>query len=128
MEVGAIVVVGGCKVVEMGKYRFEYDDPYKILASMIVGYDEPSDVVRIMYDDAYILNRIIKETRSQDMCGRFTDCIIESILDEKSRMEYMSRLDELSKYYFSKLDKERLRKEIEIALLEAGIDLSGLMY
>lgn len=109
------------------KYQLESDDPYKVLASMIIGYDEPSDVVRVMYDDAYILNRIVKETRSQDMCGRFTDCIIESILDEKSRMEYMGQLDILSKYYFSKLDKGRLRKEIELALKEVGIDLSGMV-
>ena len=109
------------------KYQLECDNPYKILASLIVGLDEPSDVVRIMYDDAYILNRIIKETRSQDMRGRFTDCIIESILEEKSRMEYMKRLDELSRYYFSKLDKARLRKEIEASLKEAGVDISGLV-
>lgn len=108
-------------------YQLECDNPYKILASLIVGLDEPSDVVRIMYDDAYILNRIVKETRSQDMRGRFTDCIVESILEEKSRMEYMERLDELSKYYFSKLDKARLRKEIEVSLKEAGVDLSGLV-
>ena len=109
------------------KYQLESDDPYKVLASMIIGYDEPSDVVRVMYDDAYILNRIIKETRSQDMCGRFTDCVIENILDEKNRMEYMKQLDILSKYYFSKLDKGRLRREIEAALKEVGIDLSGMV-
>ena len=109
------------------KYQLECDDPYKILASMIIGFDEPSNVVRIMFDDAYILNRIIKETRSQDMCGRFTDCIIESILDEKSRMEYMRELDRLSSYYYSKLDKGRLREEIRKTLLDAGIDISDMV-
>lgn len=109
------------------RYVMECDDPYKVLASMIIGYDEPSDVVRVMYDDAYILNRIIKETRSQDMCGRFTDCIIEDILDSKKRMELMEQYDLLSKYLFSKLDKNRLRREIEAALREVGIDLSDMV-
>lgn len=114
--------------MEEDRYRFDYDDPYKILASMIVGHDSPCDVVRTMYDDAYILNRIIKETRSQDMCGRFTDCIIEDILENKDRMEYMARLDILAGYYFSKLDKERLRKEIALLLKDAGIDITELEH
>ena len=106
-----------------GKYRFGYDDPYKLLAAIIVGYDSPCDVVRVMYDNAYLLNRIIKETRAQDFRGHFTDCIIEDILENKDRMEYMSRLDVLAGYYFSKLDKERLRKEIALLLKDAGIDI-----
>ena len=108
------------------KYRFGYDDPYKILASVIVGYDSPCDVVRCLYDNSYLLNRIIKETRAQDFSGHFTDCIIEDILENKDRMEYMARLDVLSGYYYSKLDKERLRKEIALLLDEAGINITEL--
>ena len=42
-------------------------------------------------------------------------------------MEYMRELDRLSSYYYSKLDKNRLRKEIKETLLEAGIDISGMV-
>lgn len=111
----------------MGRYQLECDDPYKILADLLIGYDEPSDIVRVMYDDAYILNRLIKETRSQDMRGRFTDCIIEDILERKNRMEYMRKLDQLAEYFFSKLDKARLRNEITNSLKEKGIDISGMV-
>lgn len=107
----------------MSDYLFEYDDPYKLLAAQIVGGCRPADVLRILSEDAYILNLITKETRSQDMCGMFTDCIVEDILARKDRMEYMRRLDILSGYYFSKLDKERLRAEIKNLLDEAGIEV-----
>lgn len=107
----------------MAKYAMEIDDPYKILADMIIGFHRPADVVRILNDDAYILNLICKETRAQDMCGMFTDCIITDILESKDRMEYMGRLDLLSGYYYSKLDKERLRKEITTNLEKSGIEI-----
>lgn len=109
-------------------YRFKYDDPYQILAQKLIGYSDPCDIVRIMFDDAYILNILVKETRSQDMCGTFTDCIIESILENKERMKYMAELDKLAKFYYTKLDKERLREEIKQILKEAGIDLSDFNY
>lgn len=106
----------------MPAYLFEYDDPYKILASHIIAYYRPADVIRMLEDDDYIKVQLIKETRAQDMCGAFTDCVIESILSNKDRMEYMGALDQLAKYYYSKLDKERLRTEIKTALSRCGID------
>ena len=109
----------------INKYMFEHDDPYKLLAFAIVGQYRPAEVLRILDDDGYILNRIIKETREQDMCGNFTDCIIEDILEQKERMKYMKELDHLAEYYFSKLDKDRLRKELRLALAEVGIELDG---
>ena len=57
-----------------------------------------------------------------DLGGHFVDCIIESLLEDKVRMEYMHKLDELSSYYYSKLDRERLRREIRDILEYAGID------
>lgn len=105
---------------------FEYDDPYKVLASLIVGYDKPNDIVKVLYSDLHILNRIIKETRGQDMKGRFTDCIVSVLLSEGDRMEYMNKLDELSSYYFQKLDKQRLREEIKNLLSSAGIYVEEL--
>lgn len=105
-------------------YLFEYDDPYKVLAHAVVGFYRPADVVRMLSDNAFLLNCIVKEVRDQDMCGHFIDCIIEDILDNKDRMEYMEHLDMLAKYYYTKLDRDRLRKEIRLGLEEIGIDIS----
>lgn len=107
----------------MEGYLFEYDDPYKLLAHSIVGYYRPADVVRMLSDNAYILNCIVKEVRGQDMCGSFVDCIIEEIFSNKKRMEYMGQLDKLAAYYYSQLDRERLRREIRLALDEIGIEV-----
>lgn len=104
-------------------YLYDYDNPYKLLAHHIVGSYRPSDVLRVLTDNSYIKNLILKETRLQDMGGRFIDCIIEDILDGKARMEYMHQLDSLGLYYYSKLDKARLREEIRKVLEEAGIEL-----
>lgn len=38
-------------------------------------------------------------------------------------MDYMHALDRLSEYYYSKLDKERLREEILAVLNNAGVEL-----
>lgn len=105
------------------KYMYEYDDPYKLLAHAIVGFYRPADVLRILVDNNYIANRVQKEVRELDLGGRYIDCIIENILEDKARMEYMRELDKLAAYYYSKLDKERLRKEIRSLLDEAGIEL-----
>lgn len=104
-------------------YRFEMDDPYKILAHLIVGYYRPADVLRILEDDEYLATLVQKETRLADIGGWFLDCIIEDVLSQKKRMEYMHELDKLAQYYFDKLNKPRLRKEIRLALGEAGIFL-----
>ena len=108
-------------VITVEKYMFEYDDPYKLLAGSVIANYRPADVIRLLNDDEYVLNQIIKETRGQDMCGSFTDCIIEDILAKKDRMEYMRELDNLAKYYFSKFDIKRFRGEIKTALAECGI-------
>lgn len=105
------------------EYRLDYDDPYKILAHAIVGFHQPAEISRILSDDAYIQTLVLKETRMADIGGWFLDCIIENILAQKERMEYMHELDKLSEYYYSKLDKERLRTEIQLTLEEAGIVL-----
>lgn len=107
----------------MKKYLYDFDNPYKILAHHIVGSYRPSDVLRVLTDNSYIKNCVLKETRLQDMGGRYIDCIIEDILDGKARMEYMHQLDSLGLYYYSKLDKARLRDEIRRVLEEAGIEL-----
>ena len=105
------------------KYFWEMDNPYTLLAHHIVGCYRPADVLRILTDNSYLKNRILKEVRDLDIGGHFLDCIIEGILEEKDRMEYMHELDKLAFYYYSRLDKERLRDEILAVLNEAGISL-----
>lgn len=105
------------------KYLYEYDDPYNLLAHHIVGSYRPADVLRCLTDNSYLKTLIIKEVRGQDFCGHFLDCIIENILDDKDRMEYMHKLDGLAIYYYSKLDKGRLRDRVLAVLNNAGVQI-----
>lgn len=107
------------------EYLWEYDDPYILLAHAVVGFYRPADVIRMLSDNEYLLNCIVKEVRQQDFGGMFVDCIIEDILENKKRMEFMHKLDELARYLYEKLDKERLRHEIAEALLDVGIVVGG---
>lgn len=107
----------------MSKYLYVYDDPYNLLAHHIVGNYRASDVLRVLTDNSYIKTLIVKEMREQDLGGHFIDCIIENILEEKDRMEYMRKLDEIAYYYYSKLDKGRLRDEILTVLNNAGVEI-----
>lgn len=109
----------------MNQYLYEYDNPYKVLAHSIVGSYRPADILRLLFDDEYLLSCIIKEVREQDIRGRFLDCVIEELLTNKRRMEYMHELDKLAKYFYTNVDKERLRSEILIVLEKAGIRLDA---
>ena len=107
----------------MNRYLYDFDNPYRILAYHIVGNYRPADVIRILTDNSYLKNLIVKEVRMQDLGGHFIDCIIENILEDKDRMDYMHALDKLSEYYYSRLDKERLREEILAVLNNAGVEV-----
>lgn len=107
----------------MNGYLYDFDDPYKLLAHHIVGAYRPADVLRVLTDNSYLKTLIIKEVREQDFRGRFVDCIIENILDDKDRMDYMHKLDELALYYYTRLDRGRLRDEILSILNKAGIEI-----
>lgn len=104
-------------------YLYDYDNPYRILAHYIVGYYRPADVLRVLTENAYIRTLIQKEVREMDLRGSYIDCVIEDLLSNKKRMDYMRTLDVLARYYYESLDKERLRNEIRLALQEAGIEL-----
>lgn len=104
-------------------YLYDFDNNYRILAHHIVSNYRPSDVLRCLTDNLYLKNLIIKETRQQDLAGPFTDCLIESILEEKDRMEWMHTLDAVGNYLYSRLDKGRLRDEILIILNKAGVEI-----
>lgn len=107
----------------MNDYLYEYDNPYTLLAHHIVGTYRPADVLRCLTDNSYLKTLIIKEVRQQDLGGPFIDCIIEDILEDKDRMEYMHKLDNLAYYYYSRLDRGRLRDEILAVLNEAGLQI-----
>lgn len=89
-----------------------YDDQYIMLAHHILSVFNPAEVKRMLVDDDFIYRLIIKETRHQDFSGAFLDCIVQSILDDKKRMEMCHELDKLSGYFFSQLDIDRLRNEL----------------
>lgn len=105
------------------QYLYDFDDNYKILAHYIVSNYRAADVIRCLTDNTYLKTLIIKEVREQDFGGHFIDCIIESVLEDKDRMEYMHELDKLALWYYSRLDKGRLRDEILIVLNSVGIEI-----
>lgn len=89
-----------------------YDDQYVMLAHHILSIFNPAEVRRMLVDDDFIYRLIIKETRHQDFSGAFLDCIVQSILDDKRRMEMCHELDKLSGYFFAQLDLDRLRRDL----------------
>ena len=89
-----------------------YDDPYVMLAHHLMSVLLKSELERILTDDDFVCRLVKKEVRAQDFSGPFVDCIVQSILDDKRRMEMCGELDRLSEYFYSNLDLKRLRKEI----------------
>lgn len=104
-------------------YRYHFDDPYSVLAHTILSYYRPADVIRMLSDNEYLLNCVVKEVRQQDFGGLFLDCIIEDLLAQKKRMEWMHTLDSVAKYLYQNLDKKRLREQLVGALSEIGIEV-----
>lgn len=98
-----------------------YDDPYVLLAYKIVAYNIVPEICRILTDDEYVKKLILKETRSQDFAGSFLDVIVQGILDDKRRMEFMHRLDKLGEYFWVNFDIDRLRREILMCCDSCGI-------
>lgn len=92
-----------------------------MLAHHILSVYNPAEVERMLRDDDFIYRLILKETRHQDFSGAFLDCIIQSILDDKRRMEMCHHLDELSKYFFKNLDLNRLREALRLYGEKYGI-------
>ena len=89
-----------------------YDDPYVMLAHKLLAVHNRAEIERILTDNEFVFKLILKETSLQDFNGAFLDCIIEDILNNKRRMEMCHQLDNLSKYFYQKLDLKRLRKEV----------------
>lgn len=94
------------------EYRYTYDDPYVLMAHSILSIYDKADVKRMLADDDFVRRLVLKETRLQDFAGVFLDGIVQSILDDKRRMEFMHELDKLADYFWKNLDITRLRLEI----------------
>lgn len=93
-------------------YRYPYDDPYVLMAHSILSIYDTADIKRMLIDDDFVRRLVLKETRLQDFAGVFLDGIVQSILDDKRRMEFMHELDKLADYFWRNLDIVRLRSEI----------------
>ena len=94
------------------EYRYTYDDPYVLIAHSILSIYDTADIKRMLIDDDFVRRLVLKETRLQDFAGVFLDGIVQSILDDKRRMEFMHELDKLADYFWKNLDIDRLRLEI----------------
>lgn len=93
-------------------YTYEYDDPYVMMAHNIISIYDVADLKRLLTDDDFVRRLILRETRLQDFSGAFVDGIVQSILEDKHRMEFMHELDNLASYFWKNLDLARLRQEI----------------
>lgn len=105
----------------MGKVGNPYDDQYVMLAHHILSIYNSAEIRRMLTDDDFIYRLIIKETRHQDFSGAFLDCIVQSILDEKRRMEMCHELDKLSKFFFNNLDLEKFREDLTLYGKKYGV-------
>lgn len=94
------------------EYRYVYDDPYVLMAHSVLSFYDTADIKRMLIDDDFVRRLVLKETRLQDFAGVFVDGIVQSILDDKRRMEFMHELDKLAAYFWANLDIDRLRSEI----------------
>lgn len=100
-----------------------YDDPYVMCVCSLIANHNKAEIRRMMVDNDYVANLILKETRLTDFRGPFLDAIIESILTDKRRMEMMRELDKLSNYFYNNLDLDRLRKTIIFIVNRYGFDI-----
>ena len=96
------------------EHKLDYDDPYVMCVWALLTRHTMPEMKRMLTDDEYLANLVLKETRLTDFGGPFLDAIVETILTDKRRMEMMRELDKLSKYFYQNLDKERLRNNIRI--------------
>ena len=97
-----------------------YDDPYVMCVCRLISQHNPAEIQRMLVDNNYIKNIILKETRITDFAGPFLDAIVEEIYTHKKRMEMMRELDKLSVYFYNNLDVERFRKTIRYVVEKYG--------
>lgn len=92
--------------------KYEYDDPYILLAHYVLARYSRAEVERFLTDDTFVYKQIVKEMRNQDFMGAYLDAIISDMLENKKRMKMYKALDELSMFFFKNLDLKDLRDKI----------------
>lgn len=107
-----------------GKYKNDYDDPYRILVSNIAVMFNAENARRMMVDKDYIRQVVQAEVRDNiDIPGVFTDCVTTELISEKQKVLYRDALNELGTFFFQQLDIDRLRRELNRFYSEMGIEL-----
>lgn len=107
------------------KYKFKYDDPYRMLAASTAVRLTQADARRIMNDKAFIRQIVQSEIRDNtDIPGMFSDCVTSELLSNSQKVLYRSALNELGLFFFEQLDIDRYRKELKDFYAEFGIDIT----
>lgn len=106
---------------EASVYKHPYDDPYRLLARKILCIYGLPMAIRVLNDNKLIRRMVVKETKEQDLIGAFLDCVISDLYETHRRMEYVSKLDILGRWFYEKLDKARLRRELRAVIEEFGL-------
>jgi hypothetical protein len=107
------------------KYKHEYDDPYRFLASGIAVRYNIERVKRMLSDKDYIRQIVQEEVRDNiDIPGMFADCIVTELISEKQKVLYRNALNELGLFFYQQLDIPRLRREIVQFYTDFGIELT----
>lgn len=91
------------------KERFDFDDPYKILAVKLATDFEQYDLDRLLTDDLYVRQLIIDELRHLDYHGLFLDTILTKLYADKEWLPFRRSIDTTGKVLFEHLDLEKLR-------------------
>lgn len=99
-----------------------YDDPYIILANILLVDYSTVELKRIISDKEFTRKIIEKELRQIDFCGPFVDCVLADIY-ANNKWIFLDMLNEFSHKLYSELDLDRLEKAIRKICDDFGIEL-----
>lgn len=100
----------------MANFLNDCDDPYVLCVYHLLSQHSRAEIKRMLEDNEYVKNLILKETRDTDFRGAFIDTIVQGILEDKRRMEFMGELDKLSDYFYDNFNISRFRKTLKKAI------------
>lgn len=105
-------------------YRYEFDNPYRMLAAGIATKMSVNDAKRIIADRDFIRQLVQAEVReNMDVPGIFTDCIATELISERKKVLYRDALNKLGLFFYEQLDIPRMREELRRFYKEFGIEL-----
>lgn len=105
------------------EYKKAYDNPYRVLATQLVGNYPPRCIYRILNETAFVKSLVLAETRQLDMGGFFLDCIDQELTSTGNLRKKNQQMKMLGEFYFSQLDIARLREEIRKFADEMQIEI-----